>query len=684
MEEFVRKLVKKSDLSFLTKGRIKEAYRNKVGREITSDEKNSLNEVLKTILIDINQHGGNKENAPSLASPLKTVNSTGRSTFVKQKGTPKHKLTKKFRTSLSPRLRVDEVVDAVMKSSDEEEEEEEEYTPQKKKSPVKKLSPIKKTETNIKKRSINKIQDVVSAVLNSESEEDGKSECDSGGDDTSEDENDSVNEPDKQTDSESEIEPFKDESKLMSQKKDVNKMCRVKNSVEKMGKRQRRKRYSLSSSESNNEDEDIADNSSEESDYEKEHLRIKKTTKRKKMISSDSEQSEEDVVPIPKRKRRFPSERKTTIMIVDKDSDSEVEDNSDDIKYTTARNEKSPISKTTKNNTTDKRDLSTSEGSSSEDEGLSLAEIRKLSSSSQSSGKGDRTLSSSSCKSLSSSSCKSSKIKDRQDKLKTGAKTMKKAGQNKKETDSAIKTKVKNKSKEKKRVRRGRGVTSDDEQDDGQWTDSDSECEVSHSVLRKKSVSKTIETTEEEQSSSSDDDLSTRTTQKKDPENSDSSIDSDSEASLEIPLPVQTKKKASKVAMKKSQGRKSSGSGDGEEEGVHVKELKKICRAVGIIVTNTRHLAGCSTDNQKVSRLKQLLREAGMEGRPSMKKVEDVKLMKEAAELDRHNILRTEGRGKRRVNSLFSRSDNSPKVKATPPREKFSRLRDIIDSDISD
>lgn len=99
-----------------------------------------------------------------------------------------------------------------------------------------------------------------------------------------------------------------------------------------------------------------------------------------------------------------------------------------------------------------------------------------------------------------------------------------------------------------------------------------------------------------------------------------------------------------------------------------------------------------------------------------MKKVEEVRLMKEAAELDTHNILKTEGkvvlvvntkpqlslfdstnqfdvvlifnalsgRGKRRVNSLFSRSDDSPKVKVTPVREKFSRLRDIIDSDSSD
>lgn len=147
--------------------------------------------------------------------------------------------------------------------------------------------------------------------------------------------------------------------------------------------------------------------------------------------------------------------------------------------------------------------------------------------------------------------------------------------------------------------------------------------------------------------------------------------------------PVEKKKKSSSSLQKKSQERKGSGDGS-EEEGPRVKELRKICRAVGIVVTNARHMAGCSSDNQKINKLKQLLREAGMEGRPSMKKVEEVRLMKEAAELDTQNILKTEGRGKRRVNSLFSRSDDSPKVKVTPVREKFSRLRDIIDSDSSD
>lgn len=40
--------------SSLTKGQIKEAYKNKVGREITPEEKNALNQALKNILTDIN------------------------------------------------------------------------------------------------------------------------------------------------------------------------------------------------------------------------------------------------------------------------------------------------------------------------------------------------------------------------------------------------------------------------------------------------------------------------------------------------------------------------------------------------------------------------------------------------------------------------------------------------------
>lgn len=40
--------------SSLTKGKIKEAYKNKVGREITPEEKNALNQALKNILTDIN------------------------------------------------------------------------------------------------------------------------------------------------------------------------------------------------------------------------------------------------------------------------------------------------------------------------------------------------------------------------------------------------------------------------------------------------------------------------------------------------------------------------------------------------------------------------------------------------------------------------------------------------------
>nr|XP_022345414.1 nucleolin-like isoform X1 [Crassostrea virginica] len=224
MEEFVRKLVKKSDLSLLTKGKIKEAYRNKIGRDITPEEKNALSQALKHILTDINAHGGNKENAQSLASPLKEVISPKKLTPIKKKEkASKSSNQKKTRTSLSPRLRVDEVVDAVMKSSDEEEKEEveeedtERISPKKKKSPIKRQTPEKKKRVNAKKRSIDKIEDVVSAVLDSgnEDNEDNEKfdeEDEENGDSESDEKSEKEEAAGELSGSESEYEPFKDES----------------------------------------------------------------------------------------------------------------------------------------------------------------------------------------------------------------------------------------------------------------------------------------------------------------------------------------------------------------------------------------------------------------------------------------------------------------------------------------
>ncbi|KAJ8311894.1 hypothetical protein KUTeg_010555 [Tegillarca granosa] len=121
-----------------------------------------------------------------------------------------------------------------------------------------------------------------------------------------------------------------------------------------------------------------------------------------------------------------------------------------------------------------------------------------------------------------------------------------------------------------------------------------------------------------------------------------------------------------------------------EEESSHVKNLKKICRVSGIIIRNTKELEGCETDSQKVKRLKDILSKAGMTGQPSLKKAERLKLKKEAAELDTGNIISSEnGRRRRNVNSVFSRRQRSPSpdLVGTQIKQRFSRLKDIIDSE---
>ena len=59
-----------------------------------------------------------------------------------------------------------------------------------------------------------------------------------------------------------------------------------------------------------------------------------------------------------------------------------------------------------------------------------------------------------------------------------------------------------------------------------------------------------------------------------------------------------------------SAGTSSSGGG----EAPYLKRLRVICRKVGIFVRNDIHFAGCTTDSERIDRLKEVLRKAGMKG----------------------------------------------------------------------
>ncbi|XP_071093820.1 nucleolar protein dao-5-like [Haliotis cracherodii] len=118
-------------------------------------------------------------------------------------------------------------------------------------------------------------------------------------------------------------------------------------------------------------------------------------------------------------------------------------------------------------------------------------------------------------------------------------------------------------------------------------------------------------------------------------------------------------------------------------------QLRRICRCAGIFLRNTVELLGCDTDDSKIYKIKEILRTKGMQGAPSMKKAEILKLKKEAAELDTDNIISDSGRAPRRkVQSRYKKRgltpSPSPQKKMTPLKMRLAGLKGIIDSEGSD
>ncbi|KAK7476705.1 hypothetical protein BaRGS_00032042 [Batillaria attramentaria] len=149
---------------------------------------------------------------------------------------------------------------------------------------------------------------------------------------------------------------------------------------------------------------------------------------------------------------------------------------------------------------------------------------------------------------------------------------------------------------------------------------------------------------------------------------------------------VKSRKRSSSPKKKspKPKVSKKPASSEGEkEEDPYLKRLRVICRKVGIFVRNDIHFAGCTTDREKIQRLKEALRKAGMKGQPSLSKVDSVNLKREAADLDTSNIIETSGRPRRQPKGLFTRGE-SPKKSLTPVKQQFSRIQDLITDSDSD
>lgn len=117
-----------------------------------------------------------------------------------------------------------------------------------------------------------------------------------------------------------------------------------------------------------------------------------------------------------------------------------------------------------------------------------------------------------------------------------------------------------------------------------------------------------------------------------------------------------------------------------------IEHLKKYLRLSGIHINSYDKLfADCKSMKAKTEKLLSILHEKGMKGRPTIEKCKKLKkkieTKKEISELDTSNIIKTEGRPKR------GSGDKIPMVKkneSSPVQKRFSRLRDIIDSEESE
>ncbi|XP_070205895.1 serine-rich adhesin for platelets-like [Littorina saxatilis] len=198
--------------------------------------------------------------------------------------------------------------------------------------------------------------------------------------------------------------------------------------------------------------------------------------------------------------------------------------------------------------------------------------------------------------------------------------------------------------------------------------------------------------------SSCDDDSPVKVNRKKskpddDQQDSDldtSSLSSDGENEAPVQTPqrfgpnIETKTRESEENGKqKTKSKQDTAPSTDKGETPYLKRLRVICRKVGIFVRNDIHFLGCTTDNQKIERLKEALKKAGMKGQPSLSKVDSVNLKREAEALDTTNIIETQGRPKRQPKDVFTRT-HSPKKLLTPIKEQFSRIRDLISDSDSD
>ncbi|KAI4494212.1 hypothetical protein M0802_009081 [Mischocyttarus mexicanus] len=136
-------------------------------------------------------------------------------------------------------------------------------------------------------------------------------------------------------------------------------------------------------------------------------------------------------------------------------------------------------------------------------------------------------------------------------------------------------------------------------------------------------------------------------------------------------------------------GKKKKRGSNKLEDDKRIKSLKKYIRAAGINVKSYQEIwGGCKSNAAKVRRLKSLLAEHGINGRPTLEKCKKVKehneRLKEVSELDKSNII-SEGRVTRSRRGMDN-NKNSIISTETPSRYRetrnaYKRIQTVIDSD---
>ncbi|KAM3586907.1 hypothetical protein VKS41_001956 [Umbelopsis sp. WA50703] len=151
--------------------------------------------------------------------------------------------------------------------------------------------------------------------------------------------------------------------------------------------------------------------------------------------------------------------------------------------------------------------------------------------------------------------------------------------------------------------------------------------------------------------------------QKQSPKDSDNSIDAasldsgDDHTGDEHPT---KKSKLSKGASKKLSSKVTHGDSKSEET---IKRLKNYVNKCGIRKVWSKELADCNTASTQIARLKAILQDLGVEGRPTLEKCEKVKsereLKAEIESLSTDNILETK---KRNASSAAPISEDAEEI----------------------